>query len=106
RTSRCPGAPPGPPPAGITGSTGSRLKTFVGRHGIKLVGMPAWQGALATLYAATMDVPGNTYVGPHRLREMNGWPTGVGRSQQALDPHLAKALWAESERLSGVTFPL
>ena len=25
---------------------------------IKLVGMPAWQGALPTLYAATMDVPG------------------------------------------------
>ena len=67
-------------------------------YGIKLVGMPAWQGALPTLYAATMDVPGNTYVGPHRLREMNGWPTGVGRSQQALDPDLAKALWAESER--------
>ena len=67
--------------------------------------MPAWQGALPTLYAATMDVPGNTYVGPHRLREMNGWPTGVGRSQRALDPDLAKALWAESERLSGVALP-
>ena len=45
-------------------------------------------------------------VGPHRLREMDGWPTGVGRSQQALDPDLARALWAESERLSGVGFPL
>jgi len=90
----------------ITGSTGSRVKTFVGKHGIKLVGMPAWQGALPVLYAATMDVPGNTYVGPHRWREMNGWPTGVGRSQKALDPDLAKRLWAESERLSGVTFPL
>jgi hypothetical protein len=30
----------------------------------------------------------------------------VGRSQQALDPDLAKALWAESERLSGVSFPI
>jgi len=37
---------------------------------------------------------------------MNGWPTGVGRSQRALDPDLAKALWVESERLSGVSFPL
>jgi hypothetical protein len=53
-----------------------------------------------------MDVPGNTYVGPHRLREMNGWPTGVGRSQRALDPDLAKGLWEASERLSGVRFPL
>ena len=105
-TLRVTGAHPGSTATGITGSTGSRLKTFVGKHGIKLVGMPAWQGALPTLYAATMDVPGNTYVGPHRLREMNGWPTGVGRSQRALDPDLAKALWATSERLSGVSFPL
>jgi NAD(P)-dependent dehydrogenase (short-subunit alcohol dehydrogenase family) len=97
---------PGSTATGITGSTGSPLKTFVGKHGIKLVGMPAWQGALPTLYAATMDVPGNTYVGPHRLREMNGWPTAVGRSQRALDPDLAKELWTESERLSGVGYPL
>ena len=105
-TLRVTGAHPGSTATGITGSTGSRLKTFVGKHGLKLVGMSAWQGALPTLYAATMDVPGNTYVGPHRLREMNGWPTGVGRSQRALDPDLAKELWAESERLSGVAFPL
>jgi NAD(P)-dependent dehydrogenase (short-subunit alcohol dehydrogenase family) len=105
-TLRASGAHPGSTATGITGSTGSPLKTFVGRHGIKLVGMKPWQGALPTLYAATMDVPGNTYVGPHRLREMNGWPTGVGRSQRALDPDLAKALWVESERLSGITFAL
>jgi len=105
-TLRATGAHPGSTATGITGSTGNPIKTFVGKHGIKLVGMKAWQGALPTLYAATMDVPGNTYVGPHRLQEMNGWPTGVGRSQRALDPDLAKALWTESERLSGVTFPL
>jgi hypothetical protein len=81
------------------------LKTLVGRYGHRLVGMPAAQGALPTLYAATMDVPGNTYVGPHGLGEMRGWPTGVGRSQRALDPDLAKALWARSEELTGVEFP-
>jgi NAD(P)-dependent dehydrogenase (short-subunit alcohol dehydrogenase family) len=104
-TLRVTGAHPGTTATSITANTGSRLKTFVGEFGHKLVGMPAWRGALPTLYAATMDVPGNTYVGPHRLREMFGWPTGVGRSQRALDPDLAKALWAESERLSGVRFP-
>jgi len=104
-TLRVTGAHPGTTATSITASTGSRLKTFVGDFGHKLVGMPVWQGALPTLYAATMDVPGNTYVGPHRLQEMIGWPTGVGRSQRAMDPDLAKALWAESERLSGVTFP-
>jgi NAD(P)-dependent dehydrogenase (short-subunit alcohol dehydrogenase family) len=105
-TLRVTGAHPGTTATSITGSTGSRVKTFVGSFGHRLVGMPAWQGALPTLYAATMDVPGNTYIGPHRLQEMFGWPTGVGRSQKALDPDLAKALWAESERLSGVAFPL
>ena len=105
-TLRVTGAHPGSTATAITGSTGNPVKTFVGKHGIKLVGMAAWQGALPTLYAATMDVPGNTYLGPHRLGEMNGWPTGVGRSQRALDPDLAKELWAVSERLSGVRFPL
>jgi NAD(P)-dependent dehydrogenase (short-subunit alcohol dehydrogenase family) len=105
-TLRATGAHPGTTATSITASTGSRLKTAVGDFGHRLVGMPAWQGALPTLFAATMDVPGNSYVGPHRLREMRGWPTGVGRSQRALDPGLAKALWAESARLSGVSFPL
>lgn len=68
--------------------------------------MPAWKGALPTVYAATMDVPGNTYLGPHRLREMRGWPVGVGRSRSAGDPDLARQLWATSESLSGVSFPL
>ncbi len=105
-TLRATGAHPGSTATGITGNTGSRLKTFVGDFGHKLVGMAAWQGALPTLYAATMDVPGNSYLGPHRLREMSGWPTGVGRSRAAIDPGLAKELWTESERLSGVRFPL
>lgn len=105
-TLRVTGAHPGSTATGITGNTGSRLKTAVGSFGHRLVGMPAWQGALPVLYAATVDVPTNTYVGPHRLREMVGWPAGAGRSQRALDADLAKALWTESERLSGVAFPL
>ena len=105
-TLRATGAHPGSTATGITGNTGSRLKTFVGDFGHKLVGMAAWQGALPTLYAATMDVPGNSYFGPHKLREMSGWPTGVGRSRAAIDPDLAKELWTESERLSGVRCPL
>jgi len=104
-TLRATGAHPGSTATQITANTGSRLKTLVGEFGHKLVGMAAWQGALPTLYAATMDVPGNSYLGPHRIREMSGWPTGVGRSRAAIDPDLAKALWTESERLSGVQFP-
>jgi len=105
-TLRVTGAHPGTTSTAITSSSASWPKKMVGKYGHRLVGMPPWQGALPTLYAATMDVPGNTYLGPHRLREMVGWPTPVGRSDRALDPDLAKALWAESERLSGVAFPL
>jgi NAD(P)-dependent dehydrogenase (short-subunit alcohol dehydrogenase family) len=105
-TLRVTGAHPGTTSTAITSGSASWPKKMVGKYGHRLVGMPPWQGALPTLYAATMDVPGNTYLGPHRLREMVGWPTPVGRSERALDPDLAKALWAESERLSGVGFPL
>lgn len=105
-TLRATGAHPGSTATKITANTGSGLKTRVGSLGHQLAGMPAWRGALPTLYAATMDVPGNTYVGPHRGRELTGWPTGVGRSRKASDPDLAKALWAKSESLTGVAFPL
>jgi NAD(P)-dependent dehydrogenase (short-subunit alcohol dehydrogenase family) len=105
-TLRVTGGHPGTTSTSITSGSASWPKKMVGKYGHRLVGMPAWQGALPTLYAATMDVPGNTYLGPHRLGEMIGWPVPVGRSDRALDPDLAKALWAESERLSSVTFPL
>ena len=105
-TLRATGAHPGTTSTHITSSSGSRAKQLVGKYGHRLVGMAPWQGALPTLYAATMDVPGNTYLGPHGVMEMLGWPTPVGRSDRALDPDAGKALWTESERLSGVTFPL
>ena len=105
-TLRATGAHPGSTATAITGNTGSPLKTWVGSFGHRLVGMPVWRGALTTVYAATMDVPGNTYIGPHGLREMAGWPVAVGRSRDATDPALARALWERSEELSGVRFPL
>ncbi|WP_244928167.1 oxidoreductase [Nocardioides sp. W7] len=105
-TLRVTGAHPGSTVTQITAHTGSPVKTLVGRYGHPLVGMPATRGALPILYAATMDVPGNTYIGPHGLSELRGWPTAVRRSRRALDPDLAKALWARSEELTGVGFPL
>jgi NAD(P)-dependent dehydrogenase (short-subunit alcohol dehydrogenase family) len=105
-TLRATGAHPGSTATSITGNTGNGLKTFVGSFGHRLVGMPVWRGALTSVYAATMDVPGNTYIGPDGLREMQGWPVSVGRSRSASDPVLAAALWERSEELTGVAFPL
>ncbi len=64
------------------------------------------QGALPTLYAATADVPGDSYVGPDGFQEARGAPTLVGRSRAASDGAVAAALWAESERLTDTVFPL
>jgi NAD(P)-dependent dehydrogenase (short-subunit alcohol dehydrogenase family) len=105
-TVRATAAHPGSTATGITGHTGRGWATAIGSWGHGLVGMTPGEGALSTLYAATMDVPGNTYVGPDRIREMRGRPSGVGRSRAALDPDLAKALWLRSEELSGVGFGL
>ncbi|WP_405584889.1 oxidoreductase [Streptomyces sp. NBC_01092] len=63
-------------------------------------------GALPTLYAATQDLPGASYVGPDGRGEMRGGPTLVGRSAAASDPDVARRLWTVSEELTGVSKPL
>ena len=103
---RAVGAHPGSTATAITGSTGNRFMTWVGSWGHRLAGMPVERGALTTLYAATSDVPGNTYIGPDGFWEMRGWPTEVGRSETARDAGLARGLWERSEELPGVGFPL
>jgi NAD(P)-dependent dehydrogenase (short-subunit alcohol dehydrogenase family) len=104
-TLRATAAHPGYTSTALQGGTGNRAFTWLSDLGNTLVGMPAWQGALTTVYAATMDLPGNSYVGPHGPGEMLGWPTLVGRSPAAGDPELAKGLWARSEDLTGTAFP-
>ena len=62
------------------------------------------QGALPTLFAATMDLPGGAYVGPGGPGEMRGAPKLVGMSSRASDAEAARRLWEESEKLTGVSF--
>ena len=103
-TLRAIGSHPGSTATSITGNTGNAFKTWVGSWGHKVAGMPVWKGALTTLYAATMDVPGNTFIGPDGFKEFKGWPTAVGRSRDAIDPELAYGLWVASEKLTGTSF--
>ena len=63
-------------------------------------------GAWPTLFAASQDLPGGGYVGPDGLAEQRGHPTLVGRTAAASDVEMAKRLWALSEELTGVQFPL
>jgi NAD(P)-dependent dehydrogenase (short-subunit alcohol dehydrogenase family) len=62
-------------------------------------------GALPTLYAATADLPGASYVGPDGVAEMRGGPTLVGRTAAASDPVAARRLWTVSEELTKVGLP-
>ncbi|WP_189315530.1 oxidoreductase [Streptomyces brasiliensis] len=64
-----------------------------------LVASSAAAGARPTLYAATGDIPGGTYVGPGIL-QMYGAPKPVQASKAARDPELARRLWEVSEQLT------
>jgi NAD(P)-dependent dehydrogenase (short-subunit alcohol dehydrogenase family) len=65
----------------------------------------AAHGALPTLYAAVAPeaVPGG-YYGPDGIAELKGHPTAVPVPKAAIDSAIAKRLWNETERLTGVSF--
>jgi hypothetical protein len=65
----------------------------------------AAHGALPTLFAATSPEaqPGG-YYGPSGFQELKGPPVPAKITAAAKDVALAKRLWTESERLTGVTF--
>ncbi|UFS57543.1 SDR family NAD(P)-dependent oxidoreductase [Subtercola endophyticus] len=60
-------------------------------------------GALPTLFAATQDIPGNSYVGPDGLGHMRGYPAVGMASSAGLDSRTASTLWARTVELTGLT---
>ena len=99
-------AHPGWAATNLQSHTGSRLQSALMALGNLVIAQSEEMGALPTLYAATQDIPGNSYVGPDGFREGRGHPTLVGRSGAARDPETARRLWQLSEELTGVGFPL
>jgi NAD(P)-dependent dehydrogenase (short-subunit alcohol dehydrogenase family) len=64
-------------------------------------------GALPTLRAATdPGARGGEYYGPAGLGEFTGPARRVGSSGRSHDAATARRLWEESERLTGVTYPV
>jgi hypothetical protein len=61
-------------------------------------------GARQTLYAASQDLPGDTFVGPRF--QMWGRTQPVGRHPWAKRGDTASGLWELSEQLTGTKFPL
>jgi NAD(P)-dependent dehydrogenase (short-subunit alcohol dehydrogenase family) len=65
----------------------------------------AAHGALPTLYAAVaVEAVAGGYYGPDGFAEGKGYPTAASIPKSALDETVAKRLWLESERLTGVKF--
>jgi NAD(P)-dependent dehydrogenase (short-subunit alcohol dehydrogenase family) len=64
-------------------------------------------GALPTLRAATdPGVLGGQYYGPDGFGEQRGYPKIVGSSAKSHDVAVQRRLWAVSEELTGVVYPL
>jgi len=99
-------AHPGYAATNLQNRTENLLQNTIMAIGNRVIAQSDEMGALPTLFAATQDLPGASYVGPDGFAEQRGHPALVARSARASDPETAKRLWDLSERLTGVAFPL
>ena len=97
-------AHPGYSHTNLQGASGRKVGDALMSAATRVVATSADFGAQQTLYAASQDLPGDTFVGPRF-----GWigrTQPVSRSRRAQDPTTATALWEVSEQLTGTKFPL
>src|SRR5258707_7600380 len=83
-----------------------RSLDLISKAGNRLLAQDESAGALPTLYAAVVDIPGNSFAGPGGFLQQRGAPKLVGRSTAAQDVDAARRLWEVSEQLTSVHFPL
>ena len=98
-------AHPGYAATNLQSHTGNPISSLMMTVANRVVAQSDAQGALPTLFAATQELPGGSYVGPDGFHETRGHPTLVGRSAAAADLDTAAALWTASEELTATTFP-
>ena len=97
-------AHPGYSHTNLQGQTGRKFGDAVMSFATRLFATDADFGARQTLYAASQDLPGNSFIGPSF--GMAGRSRPVGRSPLAKRTATANALWELSERLTETKFPL
>jgi len=97
-------AHPGVAATNLGAHSGSFLMTQLAKV-VNLMAQSEEMGALPTLYAATQDLPGASYVGPDGFGEWRGRPALARRSAAASDVTMAQLLWDASEQLTGVGYP-
>ncbi len=95
---------PGYSHTNLQGATGRKLGDALMSAATRVVATDADFGARQTLYAASQDLPGDTFIGP-RFGYL-GRTQPVRRSRRAKDAATATALWELSEQLTGTKFPL
>ena len=97
-------AHPGYSETNLQGHSGRRVGDALMSIGNKLA-TDADFGARQTLYAASQDLPGNSYIGPRLAMRGATGPTSF-RSTLARNPKTAAALWELSELLTDTKFAL
>jgi NAD(P)-dependent dehydrogenase (short-subunit alcohol dehydrogenase family) len=97
-------AHPGYSETNLQGHSGRRVGDALMSIGNKLA-TDADFGARQTLYAASQDLPGNSYIGPRLAMRGATGPTPF-RSPLARNPKTAAALWELSEQLTDTKFAL
>lgn len=97
-------AHPGWSHTNLQGHSGRKLTDAAVLAADRVVSTDADFGARQTLYAASQDLPGNTFVGPRFGLYGRSQPTW--RGWPARRATTAAALWELSEQLTGTKFPL
>jgi NAD(P)-dependent dehydrogenase (short-subunit alcohol dehydrogenase family) len=97
-------AHPGYSETNLQGQTGRTVGDALMSIGNKLA-TDADFGARQTLYAASQDLPGDSYIGPRLAMRGATGPTPL-RSPLARNPKTAAALWELSEQLTDTKFAL
>ena len=97
---------PGYAATNLQSHIGRRVTSVVMSVGNRLLAQSEAMGALPTLYGATMDVSGGSYVGPKGFLRLRGYPAVGAPSKRALDAATGVALWNLSEELTGVAWGL
>ncbi|MEB3984039.1 oxidoreductase [Mycobacterium sp. 663a-19] len=97
-------AHPGWSHTNLQGRSGRRLTDAVVLAADRVVSTDAEFGARQTLYAASQDLPGDTFVGPRF--GLYGPTQPTWRSWPAKRATTATALWELSEQLTDTKFPL
>jgi NAD(P)-dependent dehydrogenase (short-subunit alcohol dehydrogenase family) len=97
-------AHPGYSDTNLQGHSAGRISGALMTLGNRFMATDADFGARQTLYAASQDLPGDTYIGPRFGQTGRTQP--VGRSPQARNTTTAAGLWALSEQLTDTKFSL